>query len=249
VIEQLLPACVVAVEARSDDPDVRLFPEEEALVANAVHKRRAEFTTGRACARAALDKLGVPVVSIPTGERGEPLWPAGIVGSITHCQGYRACAAAHKSEVLTLGIDAEPNAALPDGLLGDIARPEELPKLRQLAAQRPEIHWDRLLFSAKESVYKAWFPLAKRWLGFEDAVLEIDLGAGAFCARLLVQGPLLAESGAQEGSRFQGESPGCSEVRRETDGLLLGEGRLSGFSGKWIVQEGIVLTAIAVTIA
>jgi len=243
VIEQLLPACVVAVEARHDDPNVKLFPEEEALVERAVEKRRREFTTARMCARAALRDLGFPAVSIPTGERGEPLWPAGAVGSITHCDGYRACAAGRSSEIVTIGIDAEPNAALPDGLLGDIARPEELPALRRLGVELPEIHWDRLLFSAKESVYKAWFPLAKRWLGFEDAVLELDPEGGTFDARLLVAGPLLGESQLPAGAQSS------LKGQPSTGGLLLAAGRLRGFSGRWMVREGIVLTAISATVA
>jgi 4'-phosphopantetheinyl transferase EntD len=215
MIEELLPACVVAVEARRDCADAQLFPEEEALVARAVDKRRREFATARMCARKALGELGFSAVSIPTGERGEPLWPAGAVGSITHCDGYRACAVARSSEIASIGIDAEPNAALPDGLLGDIARTEEQPALRRLGAEFPDVHWDRLLFSAKESVYKAWFPLAKRWLGFEDAVLEIDPAAGTFEARLLVAGPPLAG------------------------------GSLNGFSGRWRLEGGILATAIA----
>jgi 4'-phosphopantetheinyl transferase EntD len=214
MIEELLPACVVSVEARHDREDVSLFPEEQAIIDRAVEKRRREFATARACARTALSGLGFPAVAIPTGERGEPQWPAGVVGSITHCDGYRASAVAHQRDVVTLGIDAEPNARLPDGLLADIARPEELPSLGRLSSQRPEIHWDRLLFSAKESVYKAWFPLAGRWLGFEDAVLEIDPSEGTFDARLLVAGPQLLDR------------------------------PLRGFSGRWMVCDGVILTTI-----
>lgn len=243
MIEELLPACVVAVEARKDHVDAELFPEEEALVARAVDKRRREFTTARMCAHTALRELGFAAVSIPMGKRGEPLWPAGVVGSITHCDGYRACAVARSSEVLSIGIDAEPNAPLPDGLLGDIARPEELPGLQRLGAELPDIHWDRLLFSAKESVYKAWFPLAKRWLGFEDAVLEIDPNAGTFVARLLAPGPLISGSLSPAST----QSPGKS--RRMPGGLLLEAGRLLGFTGRWTVKEGVVLTAISATLA
>jgi 4'-phosphopantetheinyl transferase EntD len=217
VIEQILPAGVVAIEAWRDELEAELFPEEELVLGRAVEKRRREFTTARACARVALEKLGFPPGSIPTGERGEPCWPREVVGSITHCEGYRACAVARSSEIATVGIDAEPNAALPQGLLADIARPEELPALRRLEVERPQVHWDRLLFSAKESVYKAWFPLARRWLGFEDAVLTIDPHAGTFTARLLVPGPALSN------------------------------GPLCGFEGKWTACDGIVATAIAVS--
>jgi 4'-phosphopantetheinyl transferase EntD len=217
VIEEILPEGVIAVEARHDPPGATLFPEEELALGQAVEKRRREFTTARMCARAALEGLGVQPLPIPTGPRGEPQWPAGIVGSITHCDGYRACAVARASDLMTVGIDAESNAPLPEGLIGDIATPQERPWLRQLELERPEVHWDRLLFSAKESVYKAWFPLAKRWLGFEDAVIVLDPHAGTFTARLLVAGPTLAN------------------------------GPLRGFSGKWTVDDGIIATAIAVS--
>ena len=212
-----MPTCVAVAEKRHDPVDAILFPEEEILVARAVEKRRREFTTARLCAREALQALGLPVASIPAGERGEPLWPAGALGSITHCETYRAAAVARSSEVLTLGIDAEPNAPLPDGLVGDIARPEELPLLRGLRADMPDVHWDRLLFSAKESIYKAWFPLAQCWLGFEDAVVKLDPATGAFQARLLVAGPQLPD------------------------------GPLRTFSGRWMARGGILLTAVSLT--
>lgn len=215
MIERILPGCAIAVDTVRDEHAATLFPEEERILGRAVEKRRREFVTARACARAALAKLGLPAGPIGSGERGEPLWPPGVVGSITHCEGYRACAVARAREVATIGIDAEPHAPLPDGLLGDIALPEELSALERLRRSSPQIHWDRLLFSAKESVYKAWFPLARRWLGFEDALLQIDPRRFAFEARLLVTGP------------------------------VLGERPLTGFSGRWAVSGGLVLTAIA----
>ena len=97
-----------------------------------------------------------------------------MVGSITHCAGYRACAVARAAHVAGVGIDAEPHAPLPAGVLGQIARPEERPLLARAGRTEPAVHWDRLLFCAKEAVYKVWFPLAACWLGFEDAVLTLD---------------------------------------------------------------------------
>jgi 4'-phosphopantetheinyl transferase EntD len=214
VIEEILPTGVIVVEARDDTRTAKLFPEEEIAVGRAVEKRRREFTTARICAREALEKLGFPAVAIPTGTRGEPIWPAGVVGSITHCDGYRACAVGRSSDVVSIGIDAEPNAPLPDGLVGEIARPEELPWLDRLGRELPEVHWDRLLFSAKESVYKAWFPLARRWLGFEDAVVDVDPSTQTFAARLLVPGPSLRD------------------------------GPLRNLPGKWMVSDGVVLTSV-----
>ncbi|MCK9894117.1 4'-phosphopantetheinyl transferase superfamily protein [Frankia sp. AgB32] len=176
MLASLLPAAVVAVEAFEDDPAAVLFPEESALLAKAVDKRRREFTTARVCAHRALRTLGLPPAPILPGPRGAPSWPDGVVGSITHCAGYRAAAVARASELCTIGIDAEPNEPNPQGVTQEITVAAERGWLAAHLAARPAVRWDRLLFSAKESVYKAWFPLAQRWLGFEDAELVIDLG-------------------------------------------------------------------------
>jgi 4'-phosphopantetheinyl transferase EntD len=219
VIERILPGEVECAEAFGDLADVALFPEEEALIARAVDKRRREFTTARGCARRALGALGVGPVPILPGERGAPQWPAGIVGSITHCPGYRAAAASRARDTLAIGLDAEPDQPLPDGVLGAVALPGERARLRDLTAAEPGISWDRLLFSAKESVYKAWFPLARRWLGFEDADITIDPVAGTFQARLLVPAPATATTPP---------------------------GGLTGFTGRWLASDGLIVTAIAV---
>lgn len=216
MLERILPSSAVVV-ATTGEREVELFAEEETAVGNAVEKRRREFVTARACARAALARLGHPEQSVPAGVRGEPLWPAGVVGSITHCTGYRACAVAPASELLTIGVDAEVGEPLPAGLIGDIALPEERRWIERLSAADPMVSWDRLLFSIKESIYKAWFPLARSWLGFEDASVVVDPAEGTFSAHLLVPGP------------------------------TLGEGKLDGFSGRWLAADGLLLSAVALS--
>jgi 4'-phosphopantetheinyl transferase EntD len=189
VIERLLPAGVVVVEAFADVPGEPAFPGEEDLIARAVEGRRREFITARRCAREALGKLGHPPVPIRPGPKRDPQWPGGVTGSITHCKGYRAAAVAPLSVLASLGIDAEPNGALPDGVEEAVTVPGEPELLAGLPAD-DGVHWGRVLFSAKESVYKAWYPLAHRWLGFEDARLSIDPAAGTFRADILIDGPL-----------------------------------------------------------
>ncbi len=186
-----MPRRVKVVEAYLDATPAEVIAEEQAAVLHAVPRRRREFATARVCARSALAQLGVPAASIPMGARGEPCWPAGAIGSITHCNGYRACAVALAGEYLAIGIDAEPHAPLPAGIEPVIARPEERRRLHALSAQTPELHWDRLLFSAKESIYKAWFPMVKRTLEFEDASVTFDASRCAFTARLTVDAPEL----------------------------------------------------------
>ncbi|AHH94592.1 4'-phosphopantetheinyl transferase superfamily protein [Kutzneria viridogrisea] len=216
MIEDILPAEVACAEAFDDSEQGELFAEELAVLGASVDKRRREFTTARLCARKAMAELGLPASPVLPGDRGAPQWPEGVVGSITHCAGYRAAVLAHARDLRTVGVDAEPNEPLPEGVLDAVSLPEERMWLRRLAAADRSVHWDRLLFSAKESVYKAWFPLARRMLGFEEASLLVDPEDGTFTARLLVPGPRVAG--------------------RE----------LTGFAGRWQVRGGLVQTAIAV---
>jgi 4'-phosphopantetheinyl transferase EntD len=91
--------------------------------------------------------------------------------------------------VLTIGLDAEPDEVLPGGVLEAVSLPGERDRLRDLAAAAPGTGWDRLLFCAKEATSKAWFPLARRWLGFEDADITINATDGTFETRVLVPAP------------------------------------------------------------
>ncbi|GAA2908671.1 putative 4'-phosphopantetheinyl transferase [Actinoplanes cyaneus] len=185
LLAELLPE-VATCEVYADPPGIALFPAEQQMIASAVEKRRREFTTVRHCARTALRELGIAPVPILPGERGAPGWPPGVVGSMTHCAGFRGCAVALAGHVRTIGVDAEPAAPLPDGVLEAIALPEEHVTIKALG---PGVPADRILFSAKESVYKAWFPLTRRFLQFHEARIELDPN-GVFTATLLADPPL-----------------------------------------------------------
>src|SRR5258708_33184115 len=111
MIERILPSWVAAVESFGDDPAAVLFPQERAAIARASESRRREFATARACARAAMTRLGLSEVAVLPGSRGAPQWPEGVTGSITHCAGYRAAAVALTRDVVSLGVGAEPNDA------------------------------------------------------------------------------------------------------------------------------------------
>ncbi|WP_329332592.1 4'-phosphopantetheinyl transferase superfamily protein [Streptomyces sp. NBC_00663] len=223
MIEELLPDPVVAVETYGpgEPENIRLYPEEAALVARSVAKRRREFTLVRACARRAMEKLGVPPQPVLPGERGAPQWPAGLTGSMTHCDGYCAAALVRSTDLASLGIDAEPHGPLPDGVLASVSLPEERARLRRLAGTHPAIHWDRLLFSAKESVYKAWFPLTGRWLDFAEADIEI-----------------LVEPGAASRGRLR--------VELLVPGPVVGGRRRDVLEGRWTARDGLVATSVVV---
>ncbi|MCX5096609.1 4'-phosphopantetheinyl transferase superfamily protein [Streptomyces sp. NBC_00365] len=214
LVSALLPPGVRTAEEFGDPEGGFLFPEEEAWIAKAVEKRRREFTTARMCARRALAALGCPAVPLVPGRRGAPAWPASFVGSMTHCAGYRAAAVACRGDVVSLGVDAEPHEPVPEGIVAMVALPEEQRMLADLARHDSTLHWDRLLFSAKESVYKTWFPLVGSWLGFDDAVIDIDPDGGVLRARLLREG-------------------------RDREGRQLRE-----LHGRWRVGRGLILTAV-----
>ncbi|MYR05878.1 4'-phosphopantetheinyl transferase superfamily protein [Gordonia sp. SID5947] len=216
MIEQLVPTGVASAEAFEDPPGIEPMPAERSLIERAVEKRRREFTTARHCARRAMSELGIGPTAIMRGERGMPLWPDRVVGSLTHCDGYRGAVVAFSLQVRSLGIDAEPHEALPDGVLEHTSLGEE----RAVLATRPTgLHWDRLLFCAKEATYKAWFPVTQRWLGFEDAHITFDqtaAQAGTFTSRILI-----------DGTAVDGGAP------------------LTELSGRWLVDHGLITTSIA----
>jgi 4'-phosphopantetheinyl transferase EntD len=190
VIERLLPAGVVVVEAFADRPGEEPFPGEEEYTARAAEVRRREFVTTRRCAREALAALGFAPVPIPRGPRGQPVFPAGVAGSLTHCAGYRAAAVCRAGEPVTaLGIDAEPHGPLPEGVDDLVTLPAERELLASLATDRPDVHWDRLLFSAKESIFKVWYPLTRRELDFTECRLEVDPAAETFTGTVLIDAP------------------------------------------------------------
>lgn len=215
VVLPVRPGALVAAEMYTDPPDLTPLPEEEPLIAKSVAKRRNEFVTVRHCARLALGELGVAPAPILKGEKGEPCWPDGVVGSLTHTEGFRGAVVGRQADVRSVGIDAEPHDVLPRGVLDAIGLPAER---SELGALPNGLHWDRILFCAKEATYKAWFPLTHRWLGFEDAHITFEVDgsgqAGAFESKILIDPA--AESGPP----------------------------LRTLSGRWSVRDGITLTAI-----
>jgi 4'-phosphopantetheinyl transferase EntD len=177
-----LPANVAVVET-TDDCDLGvLFPEERWLIAASSPSRQREFATGRQCARQALSLLGWPPMPVLRDPRRNPQWPAGLVGSITHCPGYCAAAVGPRTNYFAIGIDAEPNAALPPRVLNSVASREEQDHLWTLAQAQPGINWDRTIFSAKEAVYKAWYQLDPRWHDFHDVTIHLNADEQTFTA-------------------------------------------------------------------
>ncbi|WP_327111896.1 4'-phosphopantetheinyl transferase superfamily protein [Streptomyces sp. NBC_01341] len=214
MIERLLPSYVAGADTHvAEAPPGSLYPEEARLVARSVDRRKHEFASVRVCARRAMAALGLPPVPVLTGHRGMPLWPDGVIGSMTHCDGYRAAALARTSRARAIGIDAEPNEPLPSDVYEIVSLPSE--RTRMPGTDGAGVHWDRLLFSAKESVFKTWFPLTRVELDFTEADITFH-----------------RSSGTATGGTF------TAELLRTAPGMP------ASYEGNWLVAEGLAVTAI-----
>jgi 4'-phosphopantetheinyl transferase EntD len=176
----------VGIRRTSDGGVPALHPlEDDILGPRATDGRRLTFALGRAAARDALVELGIAPVAIGRGHGGEPLWPAGVVGAISHTRDVAVAVVGAAGVYAGLGVDVE-----------ELSR-QLSPRAAQLVCTPAEIGWIdswdpadngrrlMLLFSAKEAVFKALFPVENVWLGFCDASLTWRAERCAFEARLL----------------------------------------------------------------
>ncbi len=185
LLSTIVPPAAIAVEVCDAGQASDLFPEEARLLGNVSEKRRVEFCLGRSCAHQALARLGTEPQPILRGASREPIWPNGIVGSITHCDGFYAAAVAWKQNIAGFGIDAEPIRPVSQDLLRLIATETEVSSICRLeqSAHR-SIPWQLLLFSAKESIFKTWFPLVGTWLDFTQVTVEFSETDSGFRASI-----------------------------------------------------------------
>lgn len=181
LLEDLFPAPVVCVRADAAAFAAPLRPEEEAAAREASPKRTRELRAGRACAREALRRLGLPDAALPRGPEGAPRWPPGAVGSISHCPGLCAAAAAPADVARGVGLDVERAGRAGRRVLERIAAPVELRHLAVLPV-RAAGDWPTLLFAVKEALYKCVAGRAAGPLRFRDALVTFDPGAGLFRA-------------------------------------------------------------------
>lgn len=155
--------------------------EELAAVSEAVPSRQREFALGRWCARRALGAFGLGTRSIPVGPSRAPVWPTGIVGSITHCTGFVGAAVAAANTLQAIGFDAERDEPLAADLIPLVCTAREVAWLEGRATSA--IDWAKVIFSAKESVHKCIWPLSGQTLDFLDVTVAIDSDLMAFSVR------------------------------------------------------------------
>ena len=158
------------------DQDFRLLPEEQAIAESfGSQKRRAEFTMGRIYAHGALSRFGLesePILRNP--ETREPCWPDSVWGSITHSAGFAAVAVGLKKEVGGVGIDLENFSKSVDfNIRRQVCVDSELEWLESLPTKQANRAL-RIIFSAKESIFKCLYPSTKTYLSFKDAAVSVN---------------------------------------------------------------------------
>lgn len=174
-LSRILPATIAVCEHPFETPDATLHPEERALftVRQMPPARRKEFAIGRGCAHHAMAQFGRGNEPVLIDTNRAPLWPDGLIGSITHCEGYSAAAVGRRNGVISLGIDAEIWSEFPVDIVDHIASPEEVAQ-SSLAAFDSRLSL-ALIFSAKESIYKAAHPLVRLFFDFRSVEVEFSV--------------------------------------------------------------------------
>ena len=170
-------ADTLVLAAKIDDYHSKLSASEKNYVNRAVDSRRREFSTGRWLARKGLTRLGVPNFEILPDSNRQPVWPNGIVGSITHTRDYAVVALARRLHYLSIGIDLEKKNRIEPEIVSSILTEREQSEYSTIDPT--------LVFSAKEAVYKLIFPLTDRQLDFLDVEILFDYEAGVFYPQFL----------------------------------------------------------------
>ncbi len=166
-----------------------LFEAEKVSTVGFTYRRLHEFATGRHCARMAMRALLHKPTAIPQHEDRSPLWPAGIVGSISHSSTWCVAAVGKVEDgYLSVGIDIEPLVPLPDGVEDTVLSETE----QRWIAKQPGTERNLLgclIFSAKECVYKCQYPLSRRLLDFQAIEISPDWAGRKYVARFIEDAP------------------------------------------------------------
>lgn len=166
---------------------------EEALIARAVDKRKREFRAGRNCAHALFSEHNIKCAALLKGKQREPAWPSGWVGSISHTAGLCVVAIAPASAFISIGLDVEQATPLSDEIRDVICSPEEQDAITALklkpGSKIAGYALDKLIFSAKESIHKTYFPLNYHTLDFLDARIDLCSKNHSFEAKIVKPEP------------------------------------------------------------
>lgn len=232
----LLPETVRLAEMPPAEADpVHLLPEEARSVERAVDKRRREFAAGRMLARELFAQMNANdsarAVPLLNDANRVPVWPAGIVGSITHCHSLCAVATTHAAHSAGIGLDVEPAVPMKQELESQVMREAEHARLDAMPSD-VRMLGGLLVFSIKEAVYKAIYPIRRRFLDFQEVeIVSLGIAAEPYDDRF-------ASSGAALARTFCGDF----EAR-----VLVADAAIPGLAliaGRYRIADGHIATAV-----
>jgi len=180
--------------------DVTALAPEEITRAGQMQssKRRSEYLLGRAAAQDVLTALGyVAPPAVERGKHGEPLWPLGVIGSLAHSKGVSVAVAAKDTEWRSVGIDLEPLREPKRDLLSRVGVGGEFTWSNRCKFGKATA--GLIVFSIKESIYKALFPLVREWFGFKEVEITLSAENNFFTATVLPESRIASFSGEIEG--------------------------------------------------
>lgn len=187
IFKNLFPFLTYSYQTlNQDDIGEPLFPEEAKVTLNFTPKRLREFSIGRYCAREALCNAGIQDFPLLISSAGSPLWPNQYTGSIAHTKDYTAASVAHMCFAQSIGIDIEELTDFPKEIKADILRSDEIAEFYSYNLY-PESIRLAIFFSIKEAVYKAYNPVYRKFLEFNDVSLRLNEAAGSYTASIYQQ--------------------------------------------------------------
>jgi 4'-phosphopantetheinyl transferase EntD len=164
------PGILIGHRLISPGDELALLDEERRSIPSNVASVRRASGAARIVGRRLLAQLGYAEFAVPKGLSGAPIWPGGVIGSFAHDDRVAVATAGLCRDVGALGIDVEPPELLPLDMLALVATPQEQLRISD------DPYQGRLLFAAKEAVYKAVYPLDHAFLDYQD--IQVDIANG-----------------------------------------------------------------------
>ncbi|MFI5157214.1 MAG: 4'-phosphopantetheinyl transferase [Sphingobacteriales bacterium] len=152
---------------------------EYKYIESAIEKRKTEFSTGRFCAKKALENIGLFEKEILVGTNREPLWPEGILGSISHCDNFTGAVVGCTDKIVSIGIDIENIGGIKSNVWDVIYTTSEQQFLTNTPTNKVDL-FSTLIFSFKESLYKFQYPITGIYLDFKDVEITFERSEFSF---------------------------------------------------------------------
>lgn len=181
VARDLLPTTVAVAEMDPRMDCIGLHPDEAPAMITMAPARRREYTAGRIAAHEAMGQVSTTQEPVIRGQDRSPIWPAGIVGSISHSKKHSIAAVASADDVQSLGVVLEPDVELEPYMYREVCSPEEMKWLEQQPFDRRG-NLAKLIFCAKGCTYKCQLPLTRRLLWYNSLQIQIDQSTTSFSA-------------------------------------------------------------------